>query len=157
MSSRTRSAAFLRAVLAGAASGSRSQCALAACAVSHSPTPYRRIDAWLHKPAVRRAQVVAAAGELIGDKLPQTPSRTSPPGLLPRVALGATAASVLAGRRGESQRLAAAIGALAAAATSFGGVRARAAWAARVGSDLPGALAEDALAVATAFTATCVP
>jgi uncharacterized membrane protein len=153
MRSRTPSAAFLRAALAGAASGSRSQSALTACAYT-PPNPYRRIDRWLHKPGVRRGQAVAAVGELIADKLPQTPARTSAQGLLPRLLLGATAATVLAGRHGESQRRAAVVGALAATATSFAGVRARAAAAARAGSDLPGAVAEDAFAAGLAITAT---
>lgn len=131
---------FLRAGLAGAATGMRSQSAIAAYELT-APNAHR----------VRR--VVTAAGavtELVLDKLPRTPSRVSPGGLVPRLALGAVTAWLLAGRGGANRLGAAVLGTAAAGAASVAGVRARAALSDRLGSDLPGALAEDAVALTLA-------
>ncbi|HEV7204761.1 MAG TPA: hypothetical protein VGN18_09120 [Jatrophihabitans sp.] len=147
-----RTSTLLRAALAGAASGSRSQAVLAACVLTRPGST--RLDRWLHRPSVRRSVLYGAAGELVGDKLPVAPSRTEPPGLGARLALGAATAGLLATRRGERPALPAVVGLLAAAGTTFAGPPARAAAAARFGSDLPGALTEDVLAVGLAAAAT---
>lgn len=144
--------AVFRSALVGAATGSRSTSGVAACALTRAGPD--RVDAVLHKPRVPRIALTAVAGELVVDKLPKTPSRTTPAGLLPRLLLGAGTASVLAARRGDSQPLAAVVGSLAAAGTSFAGVRARAASAVRLGSDVPGAIVEDMLALGLAFAAS---
>lgn len=146
----SRTSTLVRAALAGAASGSRSQAVLAACALT--PPGPTRVDRWLHKS--RRGVLLGAAGELVGDKLPVTPPRTDPPGLGARLALGAGTAGLIATRRGQSAVLPAVIGLLAAAATTFAGPPARAAAAERFGSDLPGALAEDAFALGLAAAVT---
>ena len=90
----------------------------------------------------RRAVVLLAAGELVGDKLPFTPSRLSPPGLTGRLASGAYAGVVVGGRTG------AAVGAAAALAGSYAGARVRG-----MRPGLTTALAEDAVAVGVAFAA----
>lgn len=148
----SRTPTLLRAALAGAASGSRSQAVLAACVLT--PPGSTRLDRWLHRPSLRRSVLYGAAGELVGDKLPITPSRTDPPGLGARLALGAVTAGLIGTRRGERAALPALVGLLAAAGTTFAGPPARAAAAARLGSDLPGALAEDVLALGLAAAAT---
>jgi uncharacterized membrane protein len=97
----------------------------------------------------RTAALLAAAGELVADKLPMTPSRTSPPALAGRLASGATCGKVAGGAAG------AIAGSAAAAATAFAGERTRAALGRRTGlSDPLIALAEDALAIGVALAAT---
>lgn len=130
---------LLRAALAGFATGCRSQSALAAYELTSTHSRPRRL-----------AAALGAAGELVGDKLPMTPSRLSPVGLGARLLLGAVTGASLAGRGGTARVPAALIGSGAAAATSFLGVRARAMLAERFGSDLPGAFAEDGVALALA-------
>jgi len=135
-----------RAAALGAASGSRSSAGITALALTS-----RRDDRGViaSRAGSRPGQVVApllAAGELTADKLPSTPSRLGAQGLIPRIALAAIAAAGMATRDGERPEPAAAV----AAVTAFGGaalgVRFRALAARRLGSDLPGAFAEDALA-----------
>ncbi len=88
---------------------------------------------------------VAAAGELVGDKLPSVPSRTAPGPLALRLAAGALCGHVLAGRAGL------AAGAAGAAAGSFAGQRARGLLSERTGKpDAVFAVAEDAVAYALA-------
>lgn len=140
-----RASTLLRAAALGAASGSRSTAGAAAVAFTSSRTdrgPAGRIGG-------RGAGVLAgllATGEAVADKLPSTPSRTAPPGLLPRAALGAGSAAAVARRDGDDATLAGVVGLGAALGASVLGVRARAEAARRFGSDLPGAVAEDALA-----------
>lgn len=98
----------------------------------------------------RVAPLLAAGGELLGDKLPATPSRTSPPPLIARFASGA-GAGALVGRTAAG----AALGAVAAGAAAFAGERARAAIGRRGGLPDPAvALVEDALAIGLALLAT---
>ena len=145
------SSALLRAILAGAATGSRSMSAIAACARSGPPST-NRLDRALHRPAgrlldargrrrARRRQ--AAAGARTHAARPAA----GPPGA------GATSAVVLADRHREPAVPAALAGLAAAAATSVGGVRVRAGLARRFGGDRPGALIEDAVALGLAGTA----
>jgi uncharacterized membrane protein len=92
---------------------------------------------------------VAAAGELVADKLPNTPSRLTPPGIAARVVLGALAAGLFADARRASWPSAAAIGATSAVAAAKAGhdVRARLALQA---PDPAVAVLEDALALGLA-------
>ncbi|WNI14361.1 hypothetical protein [Actinacidiphila sp. ITFR-21] len=146
--------------LIGVVSGLRSQLGVAAVALT---TDRHRAAA---RPgallAGRRAGAVAAtaaAGELVGDKLPNTPSRLGPAGLLPRIVLGAFAATALADRAGRGRRTAIPLPAAAAigAAAAFGGAHAGARWRRAVADrglpDWPAALAEDAVAAALAWAA----
>jgi uncharacterized membrane protein len=97
-----------------------------------------------------RVLLLATAGELVGDKLPFAPSRLERGPLLGRAVSGAVTAVVLGGaRRG------ALLGAAGALAGAWAGARARAALSGGgVRSDLPGALAEDAAALALAWAVT---
>src|SRR5512132_2055295 len=101
------------------------------------------------QPSTRRLVLAAAAGELVVDKLPGTPSRLSPRGIIPRLVLGALAAGLSAQTRQASWLPAAAVGASSAVVAARLGhdVRAR---LARHAPDLAVALAEDALALAAA-------
>jgi uncharacterized membrane protein len=94
------------------------------------------------------AIILIAAGELVGDKLPKTPSRTMPPAVVGRIGTGAICGHNVAGLIGAGLA-----GATAGAAT-FICHDARAAAGRRTGlPDLPFALIEDALAIGLAFTA----
>ena len=131
---------FTRAALLGLATGGRSTSGLAALALT--------------KPAgvlgsrwTRRLAGTAAAGEFVGDKLPQTPSRLEPSGLAPRLILGAVTGAALTRRDGGSRNralLAGALGVLGATAGSRLGSSWRQVAVRRFGKDLPGALIEDA-------------
>ena len=145
----------VRALLVGLATGCRSQSGLAAVVLT--PVGPSRIDRLLHKPGRFWGAAVPVIGEAIGDKSPKAPARTEFPVILARLGFGAVAAAVLASRRGESQVLAAALGAAGATASSYAGVQARAALAARAGSDLPGAFGEDALALGLGLAAARLP
>jgi uncharacterized membrane protein len=140
-----------RAALIAAANGSRSLIGLGALALAGAPRGP------LHRRAVRTPLVVASGAELVIDKLPSTPSRLRPAGLAPRVALGAACAAQL-WRRDPSARPGAtvAVGALGGA-LAFGAAHAGARWralaATRWGSDLPGAVVEDGVALTLALIA----
>jgi len=66
-----------------------------------------------------------AFGELIADKLPSTPNRTSPAGLIGRFILGAFAGAILATAGGESFALGAVLGGIGGIAGAFAGYQAR--------------------------------
>ena len=138
----TRSAS---SVLLGAATGLRSQLGMAAVVVRAD----RSLPSMFRRPWMRRLVLAAAAGELVVDKLPGTPSRLAPRGIVPRLALGALAAGLSARTRQASWLPAAALGASSAAVAARLGhdVRAR---AGRHAPDPAAALAEDVLALAAA-------
>lgn len=154
---RDRLARLARAAALGAATGGRSSAGPAAVALSSTATD-RGMASRLGTPAGRAVAGVFALGEAVADKLPVTPPRTRAPGLAPRLLL-APVAAVVAGRRTtpdpdvwNAAEAVAAVG--AALATAVGGVRLRAALAARLGSDLPGALLEDAVVAGLAWSGT---
>jgi uncharacterized membrane protein len=137
--------AVVASVLLGAASGMRSQLGVA--------TLVARSDASLpsifRQPWTRRLVVVAAAAELVGDKLPAAPSRLAPAGIASRLAMGALAAGLFARTRKAPWPPAAAIGAASAAVAAKVGhdVRAR---LARSAPDPAVAVVEDAVALGLA-------
>jgi uncharacterized membrane protein len=135
----------MTSVTLGAATGLRSQAGLAAV-VARSD---RSLPSMFRRPGIRRLLLTAAAGELVIDKLPATPSRLAPQGIVPRLVLGALAASLAAQTRRASWLPAAALGASSAAIAAKLGhdVRVRLALHA---PDLAVALAEDALALGAA-------
>jgi uncharacterized membrane protein len=71
-------------------------------------------DGW-----VQKATIVAAAGELVGDKLPLTPPRTDAPSLAARIASGAFCGYRLGGPVGAG------LGAIAAVGSAFAGMQTR--------------------------------
>jgi uncharacterized membrane protein len=93
-----------------------------------------------------------AIGELVNDKLPKTPSRLAPPGLITRIVTSALCglAIGLSGNRMITGLLA---GILGTVAGTFGGAKVRSLLAKTFGRDLPAALLEDAVALGiAAFT-----
>ncbi|HEV2887781.1 MAG TPA: hypothetical protein VGX49_12775 [Jatrophihabitans sp.] len=163
---------LIRAVLLGLATGGRSTAGLAALALTNPSSAGALGNRW-----TRWLAGTAAAGELVEDKLPQTPSRLRPEGLVPRLALGAASGAILTHREGGSRNrtaLAGALGLLGAAAGSRLGASWRQLAGRRFGSspshsadsdaagqdvrrrypDLPGALIEDASCAAAVYYAS---
>jgi uncharacterized membrane protein len=134
-----------RAALLGAATGMRSTVALAALILRRSDG----LPAVLHHQAARSAAAIADAGEHVIDKLPQTPSRLDPPGLIGRAVSASLAAAVVA-RSGHRRPVPAmAIASACALAAAKVCHDARAALARHV-PDPVVAVAEDALAIGLA-------
>ncbi len=94
---------------------------------------------------------VLAIGELINDKLPKTPSRKAPPSFAARIVMGLVCGAALCA---ASQALigGAIAGAIGAVAGTLGGYEFRSRLVkATGGKDLPIALLEDVIAIASAF------
>ncbi|MEP6918460.1 MAG: DUF4126 family protein [Acidobacteriota bacterium] len=93
-----------------------------------------------------------AAGELVADKLPSTPSRTEAAGLTARIVFGALSGACLAVSISQSLALGAVLGGFGGLAGTFAGyqVRTRLVRALKV-PDLVIALLEDAVAIAVGF------
>src|SRR5262245_27401257 len=97
---------------------------------------------------------LAALAELVVDKLPRTPSRTAPLGLIARIVFGGLSGDCVAGGGSETAVLGALAGALGGIVGCFGGYQARTRLVKALGvRDLYVALAEDALAIAGSFWA----
>ncbi|MDL4821438.1 hypothetical protein [Actinomadura opuntiae] len=138
--------ALVRAAALGAATGARSSAGLSALAM-RSRRYHPGLSGRLSHPAVKTVNGLLTVAEMGLDKLPSAPPRTSPQVLAPRVLLAATAARAVARRDGIRSGPPVLLAAATATASAAAGVRLRAAAARRTGSDLPGALAEDAAAV----------
>ena len=146
--------ALVRSALFGAATGGRSQLPSSALAVVlvAADQPAEGVTRLFATRRARNVLVLGALGELVGDKLPKTPSRLQPPGLVARLGAAALGSAAIAVRAERSPWLCATVGAAAALATSFGGARWRQTAAESFGRDLPGALIEDAVVAGTAYT-----
>ena len=66
-----------------------------------------------------------AIGELVFDKLPNTPNRTAPPGLIGRIVTGGFTGACVALGGGESAYVGAALGVVGGIVGCFGGYQAR--------------------------------
>lgn len=150
--------AFVRAAALGGVSGMRALLGptMLALGARRGAVKTGRRGPWalFARPATGVLFGLAEVGELIMDKLPSTPSRLAPQGLVPRLLLGAiVGATVVHGARGRALG-GALIGAAAAAVTAFVGNRGRAA-AARATSvpDPVWAIVEDGLAVGLGISA----
>lgn len=138
-----------RSFLLGVATGGRNMVGVAALAVTARP-PKSQKALWL-----RRVAVAASAGELVVDKLPQTPSRLETRSVVARVVVGGLAGGLLSWREGAGRvrtGVCAVLGAGGAAAGTQAGAAWRKAASDRAGDDLPGALAEDAASLALALS-----
>jgi uncharacterized membrane protein len=140
--------ALLRAVALGAASGSRSTAGVTAVALTSTRGDRGVLASGLGSTAGTVTSGVLAAGELVADKLPTTPSRLAPPSLGGRLLFGGTSAAAVAGRDGHDPVLPALVGAASALGMSVLGARLRGVAAQRFGSDKPGAFVEDGVAAA---------
>jgi uncharacterized membrane protein len=132
-------------VLLGAASGLRGQIGVAAIAVRSEPS----LPRILLQPWTRRVLVAAAVGELIADKLPTTPSRLEPPGIVGRLVMGALAAGLFAQTRQAPRLPASGIGAATAIVAAKIGHDVRAQLAKQV-PDPAVAVVEDTVALSLA-------
>ena len=103
--------------------------------------------AFLDKPALLAVVTLLAVGELIADKLPQTPARTAPLGLTARIVLGGASAAALAVGAGVSVPVAVVAGAVGGIVGAFGGYNVRHSLVAKGLPDYLVALAEDAVAI----------
>jgi uncharacterized membrane protein len=141
--------AVLGSLLIGAASGLRSQ--FGSAAVATADRSGRQPHFYRH-PGVRTAFVLAVAGEIVADKLPQAGSRLKPGPLATRVVLAAVAAGHFAHARDRSIALAGVLGAGAALASAKVGHDVRVRLATKV-PDLAVAIGEDVLAAGMALAA----
>lgn len=145
-----------RAAALGAATGARSSAGLAALACRA-----RRDDpganAFLARPVVRTVPLVMAVGEAGIDKSPAVPPRDSREGLAPRVALAATSAELMSRRDQREGGPAALVAVASAVGSALAGMRLRETAHRAFGSDLPGALIEDGLAVVLAWAGSRRP
>ena len=136
-------------LIAGAATGLRSTSGLAAIITAGSKG---RLPQKLQQRRYRSVTLLLTAGELIADKLPGTPARTAPRGLIPRVVLGGVSADRLAPAHRRFPAAAVLLGSAAAVGSAFGGRAARSRLSARIGP-IPAALVEDAITGLLAATA----
>ena len=151
-------AAIAHAATLGVVAGMRSQLPLALLALRTQREPAAQRPATYGPfPAapLRALAGLAAVGELIGDKLPMTPSRLEPGPLTARLAIGAVAGGILAGGAGGSRVAGALSGASGAGLGAFAGYHLRR-WAGQV-TGLPDPLfgaVEDGVAIALGLWAT---
>jgi uncharacterized membrane protein len=90
-----------------------------------------------------------AVGELVADKLPNTPNRTSPIGLIARIVTGGVAGACVAAGGGQGALPGALLGAVGGVVGCFGGYQARTRLVKALGTrDIYVALLEDLIAVA---------
>jgi uncharacterized membrane protein len=140
----------------GWAAGMRSMTAPAALAHVLSDrfgAPRRQPARLLASDRVAGLLKLAAAGEVVGDKMPFAPDRTSALPLGGRLGAGLLVGAAVAAARRESPWWPAVVGGAAAVASSFAMVRVRKALPEALGvPDLPVALAEDAAAAALGLT-----
>jgi uncharacterized membrane protein len=93
-----------------------------------------------------------AVVELVADKLPKTPNRTSPPGLIARIIMGGLTGACIAASGGYGAIIGAVLGALGGIVGCFGGYQARTGLVKALGTrDTYVALIEDVIAIAGCF------
>ena len=102
-------------------------------------------------PAVAILSVLAVA-ELVADKLPNTPNRTSPLGLIVRILTGGITGACVSSGGGQSAAIGAVLGVIGGIAGAFGGYQARTRLVKALGSpDIYIALLEDLVAIGGSF------
>jgi len=90
--------------------------------------------------------------ELVADKLPKTPNRTSPPGLIARIVMGGLTGACVAAGGEQGAVLGTALGAAGGVLGCFGGLQARTGLVKALGTpDMYVALIEDLVAIAGCF------
>lgn len=92
---------------------------------------------------------LAAAGELVSDKLPATPSRKVPPQFITRLVTGALSGAAVA-MAGSGWAYGLVAGVIGAVVGTFAGAALRGALARSFGNDLASALVEDLIAITIA-------
>jgi uncharacterized membrane protein len=148
--------AAARALGLGAAAGFRSMAAPAALSRAAAngrldgigATPF----AVLGSSRISRLLTLFEAGELIVDKLPLAPSRTSPPPLFGRASSGAFVGAALFASEGRRAATGGALGAVAAVASAYAGEQLRARIGQLTGIPDPAvALLEDAVVLLSTY------
>lgn len=134
---------IVRSLVLGVATGIRTTFGVSAPGLFSS-------GAGFNPGTVRR--VVAIGGELVADKLPQTPSRLEPAGLAGRLVSGGAGAVILARKAGAPRLVPLLAGVLGAAAGAYGGAAWRR-WAAKRRPDWQGAVVEDTVGLGLAYAA----
>ncbi len=87
--------------------------------------------------------------ELVADKLPKTPSRTAPPGLIARIVMGGLSGACIAAGGAQSALFGALLGIVGALVGCFGGYQVRTRLVKALGTpDIYIALAEDLVTIA---------
>jgi uncharacterized membrane protein len=81
--------------------------------------------AFMGSPITVAVFTVLAIGELIADKLPSTPGRTAPPGLIARIVMGGLSGGVIAAAGLQSIALGAGLGIAGGVAGTFAGYEVR--------------------------------
>lgn len=146
---------YVPCAVMGKVSGLRTFTSLAVvsrAAASNSFPVNEPLLGFLRSPKTATALTILAALELIGDKLPSTPSRLKPPGLIARLVSGAICGAAIASAKKKDVRQGAIMGGVGALAGAIGGYQLR-----RMiveDADVPDfvvALAEDTIAVGTAM------
>jgi uncharacterized membrane protein len=103
---------------------------------------------FLHTLAACVVLTILAVGELVADKLPMTPSRLKPPGLIGRIIFGFMCGTVSGQAWGANWELMAATGVAGAIAGALLGYEIRKSWVRSLHTpDLIVALLEDAVAI----------
>jgi uncharacterized membrane protein len=111
--------------------------------------------AFFGSPRLSKALTLAQLGEIIGDKLPMTPSRTAWPPLLGRAVSGGLVGAAAFLSEGRHAATGAILGSSAAIAAAFAGENLRALAVEKSGLPNPGvAIVEDALVVFVGSRAT---
>lgn len=151
----SRTVAHLAPVLLGVSTGLRSftPLAVAAAFARSGKLPVKDTwAAWIAHPVAVGLLSAAAAGEYVGDKLPNTPDRTSPLGLIGRLSLGGLVGAIVATAYKRPLAGGIGLGALGAAAGTYGGFYLRKGLTKGAGlNDLPVAITGDAASVALAI------
>jgi uncharacterized membrane protein len=111
-----------------------------------------KLDGWLALIGSLSAVViftVLAIIELVADKLPRTPNRTAPPGLIARIVMGGLMGACITAAAAQGVFIGALLGAVGGIAGCFLGYRARSGLVHVLGiRDIYVALAEDMVAIA---------
>src|SRR5437588_2650536 len=142
---------MIESMLLGTATGMRSTAGLGIVALTRGPN----LPTAVRGRAAASIAVLAIGSELVVDKLPKTPSRLEPAGLIARVLLAGVAASLAS--RSTPARVAARIGvAMTAAAVSAKVTHDARAALGRRWPDTRVAAVEDVIALTTAWIATRV-
>ncbi len=120
---------YIKSLCIGILAGMRSMSAPAVASAMLSKRPSEALAASplrvFCSPLAAKVFKALAAGELVGDKLPKTPARIDPLPLAARAVSGGTCAAALCIAEGENAAAGAAIGVIAAVASSFAFYQAR--------------------------------
>ncbi len=153
----SRSVAHTAPILLGVSAGFRTFTPLAALSwfAHYGKLPVKGTWAsWIAHPAALGLLSTAAAGEYVADKLPSTPNRTEPAPLIIRLTVGGLVGAIVATAFHRKVVGGVALGALGAAAGTYGGFYLRKGLTKGAGAaDLPIAISGDSAAVALAVRA----